>query len=145
MCLNREAFNYYQERSLAQRKLSIQERLTREYYYKGYEDVFHFKKILDSNNMTHNLLIMGNPGTGKTHLCVPVASTHRDSGYTGGFLTTGQLLAKVKPTYNNASINTEKAVISDLNEVDILILDDLGSEAMGGNEDWRKTMIFEVV
>ncbi|MGO5012795.1 ATP-binding protein [Niallia sp. Sow4_A1] len=103
------------------------------------------KTFLASEQDRYNLLIQGNPGTGKTHLCVAIARTLKEKGFIVGFLTTGQLLSKIKSTYNKASIITEENIFKDLKKLDLLILDDLGAEASGGNDDWRKSIIFEIV
>lgn len=93
-----------------------------------------------------NLLIMGNPGTGKTHLATAIARTIKEKGFLVGQLTTGSLLSKIKSTYHNEAIRTEENILDDLERFDLLILDDLGSEA--GNKDtfgWSKKMLLEIV
>jgi len=40
---------------------------------------------------------------------------------------------------------TEEKVFKDLKKLDLLIFDDLGSEAIGGNDDWIRSKIFELV
>lgn len=107
--------------------------------------ISYIKSFLSSDKERYNLLFQGNPGTGKTHLCVAIARNLKEKGFIVGFLTMGQLLAKIKSTYNKASMITEENIIKDLKKLDLLILDDLGSEATGGNDDWRKSIIFEVV
>ena len=71
---------------------------------------------------------MGNPGTGKTHLCTAVARNLKANGFIVGLLTTGQIRAKIKSTYNKGSSQTEEAIFRDLKKLDILILDDAGSK-----------------
>jgi DNA replication protein DnaC len=166
-CRGRVAFLANQKESLSENKRLIDLRLTKEFFhipegiknpgFKTYQetnkvtararkDVIHFtKKFMDSDSSRHNLLIMGNPGTGKTHLSAAAARTLREKGFTVGFLTTGQLLAKIKSTYKKGSVKTVEEILWDLKKLDLLILDDVGSEAIGGNDDWRKGMIFEVV
>ncbi|UII57805.1 ATP-binding protein [Cytobacillus spongiae] len=166
-CRDRETYEVYQKDSLSDSKRLLGERLTNEYFhipevlkgagFRDYQetnkvtarakaDVIRFTKdFLDTENNRRNLLIMGNTGTGKTHLCAAAARTIKEKGFTVGFLTTGQLLTIIKSTYNKASMKTEEEILQDIKKFDLLILDDLGSEAIGGNDDWRKGMIFEVV
>lgn len=166
-CRGQEAFEKYQKESLVQSKLLIAERLTKEYFhipecltnsgFKNYKEtnkitaaakgkaILFTKTFLASEKERHNLLIMGNPGTGKTHLCVAIARTLKEEGFTVGFLTTGTLLSMIKETYQKGAAKTEAEIFRDLKKFDLLILDDLGSEANGGNNDWRIGMLFEIV
>ncbi|WP_409405707.1 ATP-binding protein [Priestia megaterium] len=97
-------------------------------------------------NERYNLLIMGNPGTGKTHLVTAIARTLKEKGFLVGLLTTGQLLTKIQATFNKGAIRTKQDIYMDLGKLDLLILDDLGSEARTGTEfDWRKNEMFEIV
>lgn len=94
----------------------------------------------------YNLLLMGSPGTGKSHLCVAITRTLKEKGFTVGFLTTGALLAKIKTTYSKGVSESEEDIFKDLKRFDLLILDDVGSET--GSKDefaWSKTKLFEVV
>ncbi|MEK4067588.1 ATP-binding protein [Peribacillus sp. FSL R5-0717] len=166
-CREKEAFKVYQERSLQELKTSIGERLAKEYFlppesllnagFSNYQEtdiitagakervILFTKSFLEFPEKPYNLLIMGNPGTGKTHLCVAMARNIKQKGFTVGFLTTGKLLSIIKETYQKGASKTEKAILSDISRLDLLILDDVGSEAIGGNDDWRKGMIFEIV
>lgn len=93
-----------------------------------------------------NLLMMGNPGTGKSHLCVAIGRTLIEKGFTVGFLTTGTLLTKIKATYNKGASRTEDEIMKDISQFNLLILDDLGSESGNKSEfDWAKKTLFEIV
>ncbi|MEC1723922.1 ATP-binding protein [Schinkia azotoformans] len=94
----------------------------------------------------HNLLLMGNPGTGKSHLSVAVARTLREVGFLVGFITTGKLLALIKDTYNRDSDRSENDILEDIKKFDLLVLDDLGAEQ--GNKDefsWTRKTLFEII
>lgn len=93
-----------------------------------------------------NLIFMGNPGTGKTHLSTAIARTLKEQGFHVGFLTTGMLLTKIKSTYNKGSSQTEEDIFKDLRKFELLVLDDLGSESKSKDEfDWSKNKLFEIV
>ncbi|MEH6993237.1 ATP-binding protein [Neobacillus drentensis] len=166
-CRDTEALKEYQNKSLKEQKKEMLARLMSEYFilpndlrnagFKNYletnnvnlrakkEAVQYTKTLIDTKGQQHNLLIMGNTGTGKSHLCAAIARTVKEIGIVVGFLTTGQLLSKIKATYQNGASKTEHEIFKDIKKIELLILDDLGSEAKGGNDDWRKSMIFEVV
>lgn len=166
-CRDREEINPYIDKSSKDQSQLISDRLMNDYYLLpeklkelGFKDYFetnpvttsakqqaiaYIKSFLASEQGRYNLLIQGNPGTGKTHLCVAITRNLKEKGFTVGILTTGQFLSKIKTTYNKASITTEERIFKDLKRLDLLIIDDLGAEATGGNDDWRKSMIFELV
>lgn len=166
-CRGHEALDLYMENSLKKQRHEIAHRLERDYFhipqnlkgagFKNYyetdivtakakeEAICYTKAFLEDENESYNLLIMGNPGTGKTHLCSAIARTAKEEGYTVGFLTTGYLLSLIKTTYQKGAGKSERGILRDIGKLDLLILDDVGSEAIGGNDDWRKTIIFEVV
>ncbi len=56
------------------------------------------------------------------------------------------LLSKIKATYSKGSSKTEEDIFNDLRKFDLLVLDDLGSEAKSKDEfDWSKNKLFEIV
>ncbi|WP_265154661.1 P-loop NTPase family protein [Bacillus altitudinis] len=70
----------------------------------------------------------------------------KEEGFLVGVLTTGTLLSKIKSTYQKGASKTEEDVFKDISKFDLLILDDLGSEARSNDEfDWSKNKLFEIV
>lgn len=108
-----------------------------------------YVKGFDYNNLSnnHNLLIMGNPGTGKSHLSLSIAKYLRSKEIGSvGFITTGKLLAIVKDTYQKGASRTENDIFKDIESLDFLVLDDLGAEVGSASEfSWSRTKIFEIV
>lgn len=164
-CQTKEAWKLYEEESKRESRQYLLSRITKEYFhipdtlktagFKNYEVLDNVtgkakKEALQYvkdflNSKYYSLLIQGNPGTGKTHLCTAIARTLRERGYIVGFITTGELLRMIKNTYKQGAIKSEEDIFNDLKKMDLLILDDLGSEANGGSEDWRKAQLFEIV
>lgn len=94
----------------------------------------------------YNLLLMGNTGAGKTHLAIAIARTLKEKGFLVGVLTTGTLLSIIKATFQKGASQTEKGIFNDLRKFDLLVLDDIGSEARGKDEfDWSKSKLYEIV
>lgn len=109
--------------------------------------VEYYNNFINSEeSKRYNLLLMGNPGTGKTHLSIAIARSLKQKGFTVGFITTGRLLALIKETYHKSAAKTEEEILTDLSRFDLLVIDDLGSETFSKDEfSWTKTKLFEIV
>lgn len=89
-----------------------------------------------------NLMVFGPFGTGKSHLCRCISRGVMQKGYSSIFISVPKLLRKLKSTYNKDSEVTEDAMISALETVDLLILDDIGAET---DSKWTKERLFDIV
>lgn len=165
-CRDAEALKTYMETSLREQKKGIAVRMAKDYFvlpvglkdagFKNYQEtnqvtagakekaIMFTRTFLASDQECHNLLIMGNPGTGKSHLCAAIARTIKEKGYLVGFFTTGQFLTRIKATFRDPS-QSEEAIFKDIQKLDLLIIDDLGSEAKAKDPDWTLKTIFELV
>ena len=76
-----------------------------------------------------NLLLYGEPGLGKTFVCHCIAKDLLDSGKTVLYLTAPRL-CKVLENYrfNRENMADPEELLTQIDEVDLLILDDLGAE-----------------
>jgi DNA replication protein DnaC len=70
--------------------------------------------------------MVGNPGTGKTHLASAIAMQVMESGRAVHFTTVGRLLRHVKSTYSRGADQTEEQVLQSYLEPDLLVLDEVG-------------------
>ncbi len=91
-----------------------------------------------------NLLFVGNTGVGKSHLACAVVHELLTKGYSALFITVPRLLTKMKATWskNDQSGLTEADILEMISTVDLLVLDDLGAEAVN---DKDTTRIFEIL
>src|SRR5690625_4159968 len=89
-----------------------------------------------------NLLFTGKYGIGKSHLAKVIADGVMDKGYDSIFISVTKLITKFRSSYNKGSEYTEEELIEALNTVDLLVLDDLGSEKA---TDWALEKLFEIV
>ena len=78
---------------------------------------------------------------GKSHLAVSIAREVMAFGATAVFCDLLQLFAKIKATFSDPK-TSEAEIINTLTTVDLLILDDIGAEAV---TEWRKEILFQIV
>jgi len=72
------------------------------------------------------VVMVGNPGTGKTHLAAAIAQAVIPTGRSVHFTTVGRLLRHVKSTYSREASQTEEQALRSYLDPDLLILDEVG-------------------
>ena len=78
-----------------------------------------------------NLLLFGDTGLGKTFVCHSIAKEILDKGYTVLYLSVPRLVKVIEKSRSFYEDQTEtNAILNTVDEVDLLILDDLGTEVM---------------
>lgn len=108
------------------------------------------------NGMTGNTLIMGKPGTGKSHLCYSMAKAINE-GYKAKnepksvlFVSIAEIITRIQSGWQyKQSDFTEYDALKLLTEVDYLFIDDLGTESiMNSRKDeannWIQAFLFKV-
>jgi DNA replication protein DnaC len=73
------------------------------------------------------LMLIGEPGTGKTHLAVAALRILIDRGFEGVFLDFQTLLSRIRASFNKHSESTERDGLRSAMETGVLLLDDLGA------------------
>ena len=95
-----------------------------------------------------NLMLMGNYGTGKSHLAMSVVKELWKGGKACLFISVPKLFTKLKSTYNKSSKETESELLGYLEKVDLVVLDDVGAEKSKQEDEefsWAKSKMFEIV
>ncbi|MDY0396806.1 ATP-binding protein [Virgibacillus halophilus] len=99
-------------------------------------------------NESGNILLVGNYGTGKSHLAISVSKALMEKKFTSLFLSVPKLLTKIKHTYSAASQFSEADILELIGMVDLFVLDDLGAEYINmknSTDNWAHTKLFEVL
>lgn len=95
----------------------------------------------DMRKKGQGVLIVGEPGNGKTHLAAAVVNYLIPKFYKCLFTTVSGLLDRI--TYINPKENTYKSnLINDISKLDLLVLDDFGKERY---TETRLNTIFDVI
>lgn len=87
-------------------------------------------------------IFSGNPGTGKNHLAAAIGNHLIQNGKSILIATLPDLMMRVRETYQRDAKISESALVDDLCDVDLLVLDDVGVQRKNLNED---LIIFQVV
>lgn len=94
-----------------------------------------------AKELSKGLLLIGKVGTGKSLLAAIVAQGFLAEGKSVIFKDTPELLRELKATFGDVKLNFD-SVMKSYCEVDLLILDDLGSEKP---TDWAVEQIYSIV
>jgi DNA replication protein DnaC len=89
------------------------------------------------------LLLVGGPGTGKTHLACAILGQVITAGHSGLFLTVSEGLRLIRSTYSPGASQNEAQVFETLTSPDLLVLDEVGVAI--GNDAKRRAMLFDVL
>jgi len=94
------------------------------------------------NSDPPGLLIIGEPGTGKTHLAVAVLRRLIDNGFDGRFVDYQILLERIRASYDPLSGEPAREAFEEAQECGVLLLDDLGAHRVSG---WVEDTVTSII
>lgn len=112
---------------------------------KGLEEVYWEVRVYSRefpNTKKPGLLLMGEPGTGKTHLAVAAFRAVLAKGFEGLFFDYQNLLDRIRSGYDEASNSSDKEAYRVAMDKEVLLLDDLGAHRV---TDWVEDTVTSII
>lgn len=121
--------------------------------YKPFHETQHLAKQLTIDfvqqfDKTKSLVFSGSPGLGKSHLVYSIVKALRMKGFSTLFIKTTNLLDLLKTSYKPGATFTEQQIFNLIEQLDVLALDDIGSEYVkvnhSGHESWATDVLYKI-
>ena len=104
--------------------------------------VAYLKKYVNAFPTSENLLLFGGAGLGKTHLSIAIASEVIKKGYGVFYCSAEYLMAHLERERFNKFGDSANGFSDAVNDCDLLVLDDLGTEYLN---QFTKSQIYDII
>jgi len=94
------------------------------------------------NDTRPGLLLIGDPGCGKTHLCVAALRRIITKGFDCLFCDYQNLFDRIRAGYDSASNSSDREAYREALDTEVLLLDDLGAHRV---TDWVQDTITSII
>lgn len=105
-----------------------------------------------AKKVAHHAVLYGQPGAGKSHLAMALMQkVHETSGQSMSFINISRLFSKIKNSFDDPSEYwTKETALKTMTSVDLLCIDDLGTESSMGRSGqeatkWAQDVIYDVL
>jgi DNA replication protein DnaC len=88
------------------------------------------------------LLLIGEPGTGKTHLAIGVMKVLLEKGHECVFFDYQNLLDRIRSSYDASSGTSDRDAYATALDADVLVLDDLGAHRV---TEWVEDIVTSII
>lgn len=109
---------------------------------KAFNNLKNYSEKLVNNIEKKGLILVGNNGVGKTHLACSIANKFIENGIPVIYGTLINLLAELRNSYEIDNSISEMEIIKLYENVDLLIIDDLGKEKPS---EWGLEKLFTII
>lgn len=101
------------------------------------------QKVATSTSGGQCLVMIGKPGTGKTHLaCSTIRYVAERGGCASRYVSIDEIVSRVYATYGSNNDQNEHEVISEFSSVALLVIDEIGSSQQS---DARSRILFSIM
>ncbi len=105
-----------------------------------------------AKKVAHHAVLYGQPGAGKSHLAMALMQkVHQTSGQSMAFINISRLFSRLKNSFDDPSEYwTKEKALQIMTSVDLLCIDDLGTESSMGRSGqeatkWAQDIIYDVL
>lgn len=96
-----------------------------------------------SREEPQGLILRGKTGSGKTHIAIAILKEVMKRGFSGYYANFNDLLSRMRDTYTPGTTPmTEGLILGEVDKADMLVLDDLGAEAL---RDWMRDRLYLII
>ncbi len=130
----------FADKTLSQYRAESKEQMRALAICKRYVEVF--SEIQETGRC---LMLLGKPGTGKTHLGAAIANDlMHNTAASAVYRTVGAVLQSIRATYDRSSERTAAEILASLIEPDLLVLDEVGVSKEQPS-DFELTTLFAII